>query len=63
MEDGAKEAESCGGAMPAMEYHGKLHAMRQRMHGGLWNVTTVGFSPVQMGFGLGPNFPNTNPAQ
>ena len=38
-ENGAEEAKSCGGTMLAMEHHGKLWAMHQRMHGGLRNVT------------------------
>ena len=37
--DGAEEAESRRGAMPATEHHGKLCAVCQRMLGGLRNVT------------------------
>ena len=42
--DGAEEAKSCGGTMLAMEHHGKLRTMHQRMHGGLRNVTSVNFA-------------------
>ena len=41
--DGAKEAESCGGTMPAVEHHGKLHMVCQQMLGGLQNITYMKF--------------------